>query len=388
MPRQHALLLLQGSTSALLRHLPRTLMPRDCQGLYGRLDKVLADTIGYIAKIDQMTETERLLITVPRKLGGLGISLYAESAALSHAASREAALATLDAILGLNQDYESLGTNSRLPQLLGPTTSLSAQTQQESRLSDRSSGSEMMQEAYIDIRKKLITDRLEKVRLSVDSYRQQALVENTAYLSFRWLTSLPTSAALRLSDSDVASMLSIRLLHTPQEQDDLCRHCSLVYHYGHEDVCKASYRQTTIKHDQICAALTAAFNNVPKVKAILEPRTEQDTERRTDIRVDSPQGTTYYDITVVSVMAKTASYDPFSTLSVEELNKKRKHAILGADFRPFVVSQGGLLGKETAASYKAIQKQLTYTASSFLDQYLSGLLGRIRARCWNGHSLN
>ncbi|KEQ68118.1 hypothetical protein M436DRAFT_59121, partial [Aureobasidium namibiae CBS 147.97] len=91
---------------------------------------------------------------------------------------------------------------------------------------------------------------------------------------------------------------------------------------------------------------------------------------------------------VISLGKETAKKDPYGTLSTAEKAKKLKYRILSQAFKPFILSQGGLLGKETSQTYKEFQKSLTPSTSDWLDKYISTTLVRLRARTWLGYGID
>lgn len=367
LPKQHALLLLRSSTSSLLRHLPRTLGIDGLQSSYEAIDKMIIQLIRSLKSPNKPKPTDIDLISLPTRLGGLGIQLYAETAHLSYIASRELAMKTIATILGQsnNKNSTSLPRDNTIEE--GPH--LPTYRQQ-----------------IDDLHKQ----KLERLRTQLDQNQKNALEENAAYLGRRWTTTLPTTTPLVLDDVDLAAALSIRLLTPPNDQRGLCKDCGLEYSYGHDDLCKAKHRQTITKHDLVCRALYSAIKRIPQVKVQLEPSENQQNQgnaRRTDLRVDTLKGTTHYDITIVSLGAKSIYKDANATLLAAEKAKQTKYQALGQNFKPIVISQGGLLGKTTSSTYKDIQQSLTHSGALFLDQYLSISLARIRARTWTGFNI-
>ncbi|THY69734.1 hypothetical protein D6C95_10367, partial [Aureobasidium pullulans] len=220
---------------------------------------------------------------------------------------------------------------------------------------------------------KLNRARLVRVQQKLSPQQENVRLENSAFLGRRWLSAMPTSQPLRLSDMDIAAALSIRLLTPPEDSQDICRHCDRAYTFAHEDACRARTRQTIVKHNIICQALTTALQTIPENKVTLEPQGDY-RGIRTDIRIDNPKGTTYLDVSIISLGKETARKDPNNTLSATEKAKKLKYQNLGRAFRPFILSQGGLLGKETSQTYKEFQKSLTPSTSEWLDKYISTTL--------------
>ncbi|CAD0087592.1 unnamed protein product [Aureobasidium vineae] len=210
---------------------------------------------------------------------------------------------------------------------------------------------------------KLNRARLARVQQKLSLQQENVRIENSAFLGRRWLSAMPTSQPLLLSDMDVAAALSIRLLTSPEEGQDICRHCDRAYTFAHEDACRARTRQTIVKHNKVCQALTTALQTDPQNKVTLEPQGDY-RGIRTDIRIDNPKGTTYLDVSIISLGKETARKDPNSTLSAAERAKKLKYQTLGRAFKPFILSQGGLLGKETSQTYKEFQSPLVLAPRS------------------------
>jgi hypothetical protein len=234
---------------------------------------------------------------------------------------------------------------------------------------------------------KLHKARLARIQQKLSPMQEAVRMENAAYLGRRWLTALPTSQPLLLADMDVAAALCIRLLTTLEEEQDICRHCNRAYTFGHEDACRARTRQTVVKHDKICQALAIALQTNLDNKVFLEPRGDY-RDIRTDIRIDNPKGTLHLDVSVISLTKEQAKKDPYATLATEEQVKRNKYRVLGRAFKPFILSQGGLLGKETSQTYKELQRSFPPSTSDWLDKYISVLLIRLRARNWMGYGIN
>ena len=87
----------------------------------------------------------------------------------------------------------------------------------------------------------------------------------------------------------------------------------------------------------------------------------------------------YYDIQIVAVNKDSAREGAFETLAEAAAEKKRKYRHQGASFFPLIFSSGGLMEKETAKTYRGLQKQLGPVASSWLDLSIGVILARARA---------
>jgi hypothetical protein len=184
---------------------------------------------------------------------------------------------------------------------------------------------------------KLHEARLARMRQQLSPMQELAQMENAAYLGRRWLTALPTSQPLLFTDMDVAAALCIRLLTTPEEEQDICRHCNRAYTFGHEDACRARTRQTTVKHDKICQALATALRANLDNKVFLKSRGDY-RNILIDIRIDNPEGTLHLDVLVISLTKEKVRKDLYDTLSSTEQTKKNKYRVLDQAFKPFILS--------------------------------------------------
>ncbi|CAD0087594.1 unnamed protein product [Aureobasidium vineae] len=417
------------------------------QGLLARfqdIDTRLLETIKHLQGSEDRRPLDQDLVALPTRLGGLGIPLYAEVAELAFQNSQAIADITLQRILppklfwrlprapspapsntsmeghpqtsyrptqgqegnlqedGLEGDIDKATEEDT--QGLDEQTTLGSQEQEQvqEQEQDHSQDREHQQldptstgpartiyRAAID---KLNRARLARVQQKLSLQQENVRIENSAFLGRRWLSAMPTSQPLLLSDMDVAAALSIRLLTSPEEGQDICRHCDRAYTFAHEDACRARTRQTIVKHNKVCQALTTALQTDPQNKVTLEPQGDY-RGIRTDIRIDNPKGTTYLDVSIISLGKETARKDPNSTLSAAERAKKLKYQTLGRAFKPFILSQGGLLGKETSQTYKEFQSPLTAllpspngTSYGSPNESTIGLLEDLASNLPSGHS--
>ena len=452
LPKQHALLLLRASTSSLLRHLPRTMEPEGLQDELQEIDRRLLQTVKYLQGSYDDKPLDQDLVALPARLGGLGITLFAETAHLAFQNSKAIADLALQKILtpklfwrlprefspsptrsasgddlqqdqddlqqgldnlqrdqdNLQQDQDDLQQDQDdLQQPRGRSKTRATQTHRQSlaffltqnmqkgpepepSLRNHNTnvlGTGLARTIYRTAMDKLHKARLARVQQKLSQGQEAVRMENSSYLGRRWLSTLPTSQPLLLADMDIATALSIRLLTTPEDEQDTCRHCNRTYTFGHEDACRARTRQTIVKHDKICQALATALQTCPNNKIFLEPQGDY-RGTRTDIRIDNPRGSVFLDISVISLTKESAKKDPYNTLATAEQAKKNKHRNLGQAFKPFILSQGGLLGKETSQTYKELQQSFSPSIAEWLDKYISTLLVRLRARNWMGYGIN
>jgi len=81
----------------------------------------------------------------------------------------------------------------------------------------------------------------------------------------------------------------------------------------------------------------------------------------------------------VAIHKDSARRTASETLTEAAEAKRLKYKSLGAFFHPLVISAGGLMEKDTAKSYKAIQKLVGPTAASYMDTSIGLALTRSRA---------
>jgi hypothetical protein len=99
-PHQHALLVLRVCVQQNLRHLQRSLKSDDLVHLWDRLDTTLREAVARIRGLPRPTDQlDAAVISLPIKMGGLGILSYKTVAPHAYAAASEAADTTLAPIL-------------------------------------------------------------------------------------------------------------------------------------------------------------------------------------------------------------------------------------------------------------------------------------------------
>jgi hypothetical protein len=100
MPHQHALLVLWVCVQQNLRHLQRPLKSDDLVHLWDRLDTTLREAVAMIRGLPRPTDQlDAAIISLPIKMGGVGILSYKTVAPHAYAAASEAADITLAPIL-------------------------------------------------------------------------------------------------------------------------------------------------------------------------------------------------------------------------------------------------------------------------------------------------
>ncbi|KAG4439477.1 hypothetical protein IFR05_005056, partial [Cadophora sp. M221] len=91
-------------------------------------------------------------------------------------------------------------------------------------------------------------------------------------------------------------------------------------------------------------------------------------------------GTTrhYYDVQIVAINKDSARKEAFTTLTEAALEKRRKYSNLGVFFHPLIISAEGLIEKNTAKDYKALQGLLGDSSAKWLDSYIALILTQAR----------
>lgn len=110
---QHALLLLRFCLQQDLRHLQRTLKTDDLLGCWTDLDAALLDSSSLLRSSPRRLDTDSDLVTLPARLGGLGIFSHSECAPLTYKAGSEAANVALAPVLLLEVDEEQAPVTQR-----------------------------------------------------------------------------------------------------------------------------------------------------------------------------------------------------------------------------------------------------------------------------------
>jgi hypothetical protein len=361
LPKQYALLLLRGSLQLLLRHLLRQLNPIGLLDLWKTADDLVEGTVLALAsRPNEPTPPLDLrvdLIAIPTRDGGLGIPRHAQLALGLYEAARDASaglLATLQPTLRPREPPDR--------PTLRPRDVLKAQNQ----------------------------ENLQALLQSLPLAQQRSRLENASYLGRQWLRVLPLSKQQTLADPETTEALRTRLLAPIRPTDRPCSHCGAQPSIGHEDVCKAASRRWIQRHDQLSRALIKALATRTDLDVEREPRIDPTDPRalgdlRPDFSVTLGASKYYYDVQVVAINKDSSKDDAYATLAEAANEKRRKYSALGPFFRPLIFSAGGLLDKDSAQAYKALQKLLGPTTTAWLDSSIG--LDLLRARATSATSI-
>jgi len=363
LPSQHALLLVRMCLQQDLRHLQRSLKTDDLAGCWDRLDERLVRAVLLLRSSPRQLDTDKDLITLPTRLGGMGVLSHSECAPLAYAASVESSDVALCPVLGLlvDESMEVLSQRARCIKMF-------------------------------DTRQSALLSRL-TIR------EQDSVVEASSALGRRWLSVVPFTKNLVLSDSEISAGLHFRTLCPGR--DDQCRSCASPNAFGHDEVCDGRPPWTLARHEQVKRLLITTLSAAPDLRVDAEPVVPGSSDR-TDFRVTGPSGVREFDLTVVSlstVAARRASEAPHARqdstslerasasvsaiLSVAASAKVAKYAHrIPYSFSPFVVSIGGSLD---GAALKALQDWRTSLSPASMDWLmcrLSLVLLKARAHSW------
>jgi hypothetical protein len=355
LPLQHLLLLLKGSVHLLLRHLLRQLNPENLQDLWEKADKVIHNLVAAVASRPgasqpyNLNKISTLLISIPAKEGGLGIPNHQDLAKGLYQAAKSSAKTYLAHALHLTQQQEIVRTAQ-------------------------------------EVLKETNQQNLQLLQQQLSTSQTKARQENASYLGRQWLQILPNQKPNQLADSETTEALRTRLLVFQQQHNTPCSYCGAFTNIGHEDVCKGATRKWIVRHNQV----TRAFIKILSCRADLEVEGEpqanlddnynQPTQKRTDFSVLLGTSRYHYDVQIVAINKDSSSTDAHQTLTKAANEKKRKYSNLGGFFKPMIFSAGGLMEKETAQSYKGLQRLLGPTKAKWLDNTIAMILVQARVQ--------
>lgn len=381
MPKQHALLLLRGSITFLLRHLLRQLSPTGLEDLYYKIDRLTLHTVEKLASKDPTApiQASQDLLALPARLGGLGLTLYAEMPHTHYKIAREASIIVLEKLQKGNLLSSAFPAPSEVlpgaPATPAPLPAPVWGLQQPPPAPGEPNQPPLNPDK--PTLKEINQGRLQRVKDQLTLHGQRALLENSTYLSRKWLEVLPTSKQTKLADFQVTKGLRVRLLLPVRSTSVPCTYCASTVTIGHEDTCKGAERHWKIRHN----AITKAFFNATKatLDPQLEPRLQGSSDLRPDLSTTYNGSIRYYDVQIVAINKPSAREDPHSALIEAADAKKAKYRSLGPLFHPIIISAGGLMEKSTATLYKDLQGMIGPVAAAWLDTMISLALYKARA---------
>jgi hypothetical protein len=373
LPHQHALLLLRFCIQQNLRHLQRSLRTDDLQHVWATMDRHLQTALRRISatgfhESDPMGpgEPQEELITLPARLGGVGLLSFHECAPIAYQAAAELA------------DY-----------IIGPLFATDAEAAQPRTQKERCF-------EVFAARRDGLFDRL--------SEAEQAMVlESASALGRAWLSIFPSIPHFRLSDAVISAGLHVRLLQPPRTR--VCPRCLSPNTAAHSETCNLQTAWTTARHEIVKYSIGRALRSLPAAQVEYEPHLPGSTQRRHDIffsgAVASGLADVYYDVSVVSLVSQVAlrSYkNPLAQaepgLSAVEVHlrkveryldgkaseKRRSLPVGGGDmpFTPVVMSAGGLMGSDMRKTMGMWKGAMSEAAYSYMRKSIAA--GLLKAR--------
>lgn len=317
------------------------------------------------------------IISLPSKMGGMGILSHKECSIHARAAAIEAADIMLKPILDENmedgEDGEVKGQGERCKEML-------------------------------EARRDAMMDRM-------DDLQRKSLVENGSVLGRRWLTAIPYNSSNELSNFEISCGLHYRTLHTPHLP---CIHCGNLS-LGHDELCRAETKSQwqISRHNGIVHAIADALSTIKLTTVQIEPATtDHSSRRRNDIRVigshDLGDKTTEHDVKVYTALgdkvhkslgvmkdskltkAPRPGAGPWEVTLVqlgrymEDVSRETRRKMPGCvgEFSPLVFTSGGLVEGETEKRLEGWKVALSGVAWEMMVRRMSLSLLRSRARTW------
>src|SRR5687767_11746013 len=199
----------------------------------------------------------------------------------------------------------------------------------------------------------------------------------------------PDQRAVRaqFTDPEATEALRARLLLPVRPPETPCNYCAAEAALGHEDLCRGASRRWLARHNQITRAFEKTLTSRPDLEFELEPHIPGQAPEapvpqappRADFAVTLGNTRYFYDVQIVAINKQSARTEAAATLQEAAAEKQRKYKGLGHCFKPLIVSAGGLMEKETAQTYKGLQRLIGSVAAAWLDSQISYTLVKTRA---------
>jgi hypothetical protein len=234
-PNQHALLLLRLCMQQDLRHLQRCLDPDGLFDEWERVDQAIWKAALRIrGSMDQPepSDLDQRLLSLPVRLGGLGLLSHQTCAPLAFAASSETSDQLLIPMLGAPASEPTL-TDADVPESIKPQK-------------DRCN------EALLAQRDALLA--------TLDDHEMKTILESASGLGRKLLEVIPYYGSLRLSDFEVSAALHLRTLHPGSEV--ICPQCGNRNCVGHAETCTGRARWVVARHEQVKRAIAASLSKI------------------------------------------------------------------------------------------------------------------------------
>jgi hypothetical protein len=269
---QHALLIFRSCYQQDLRHLQLSLDTSDLGDIWDRLDAAYSNIITTMRSSGHPGRFDKDLISLPVKMGGMGVLNHQECSVHARAASLEAAdkmlLDVLDQGMGDGDDGEVKGQGVRCREVF-----------------------EARRDALLE---------------QMSDLERKSMVENGSVLGRKWLTAIPYNTTGGLSNFELSCALHYRTLHLPILP---CPHCATPPSLGHDELCRGPTRPryTIVRHNAVVHAIADTLTTLNLTRVVIEPATtDHASRRRNDLRVigsrDLGNATTEHDVKVYSIL--------------------------------------------------------------------------------------
>jgi len=369
LPLQHASLILRICYQSNLRHLQRTLKPDGIEHVFRKLDDVIYAAFvrlrGGPGPTAQEEVLDRRLVSLPLKLGGIGILSYEHCSPHAYAASN---------------DLSDLTLSTFVHSINAPSHPVS------------------QRERCMEMWRHQKDETLE----TLGEEDQLRLTENASSLGRLWLAVVPYNQQMKLSDHEVQAGLHARTLKKPNHH---CPKCGAPFESKHFDYCGADNTTITSRHESMKYAAGRALASIPGVVVEYEPNIGG-TTRRNDIRItgsfESGVGCEEFDVGVVSLgTVRAGRAARFANVrgavgATEVLMKRIEHVLeevaegkkarLPMDpnrqvtFHPMLMTAGGFLHSDLTALFKRWKKVMGKGAFEHMKRVMAVRLVRHRGR--------
>ena len=308
-----------------------------------------------------ISEEERLLFSLPTRMGGLGIPDPTKSCQNAFTTSKTGTKSLVKAM----KFEEEFSMERHRSELKAARTKLA----ESQKASNRA--------------------KLDKVLQTIDSKKKRAVMRAVEGKTSHWLTVMPIAKHhFDLSAAEFRDALSLRYCRPSLGLPAICDGCSAPFSLEHALDCKKG-GLVIQRHNEVRDALgdiaAKAYQEVTKEPIIREADdTQSITALVADLRIRGvwqPQAEALFDIRVVDTDAQSYAHRTVDDVLISaEKEKKKKYneaaAARHASFSPFVVSVDGYMGKEAKTVLSRVADKL---ASSWGKSY-AVVMGWVQAR--------
>ena len=333
----------------------------DCQSRFAGLEEVIWRKFLPALILNDVSEIDRSLYSLPARWGGLGVINPVESGDSSFLMSRNATDAIVEAVKNDSDFHPGLHM-------------------------------ERLREAKINgirMREDIFKDTFERIIDGFDLTQQRAILRGKEGKISSWLTVMPLAKNhFDLSAQEFRDALSIRYKKPLLNTAEMCDGCGAVFSLSHALSCRKG-GLVIQRHNEVRDALgdlaSLVWNKVRREPVVREANYVTGSNALVaDLGIRGvwlPQAEALFDIRVVDTDAQSySSRTPREVLKSAEKEKKMKYGEACEDrhslFTPFCCSVDGLLGGEAEVFMKVVGERL----ANKWDKSYGEVMGWIRAR--------